>query len=311
MPGNRTHPHPGEGQGSEVLRLQGDQQGDLRDLRRENAETHAMATRTHNAVTTLAASIKDVVTRQEKYERGLNLNSFVAYVLFTVLLGGGFFLLYRSRAGRLVMERDQALRERSLALDEAGEVKKKLAARDDAERKARDFWQLLSSGKKAEAIGRYPEVAHEPLTPVEAQVFQQAVARARAEMVDAGHAEGLEAFRTQQWRRASLALKRALAYEDEGPRAAQMRYSYGVALAKQGDYSEAQRQLELALAGGAERTVGQDARFVLATSLEMLRQLERAREEFDKFATGHPTHPLSGVARRKSSELASRLVRKP
>jgi tetratricopeptide (TPR) repeat protein len=270
-----------------------------------------MATRTHNAVSTLAASVKDVVTRQERYERGLNLNSLVAYVLFTVLLGGGFFLLYRSRAGRLVMERDQAIRERGLALDEAGEVKKKLAARDEAERKARDFWQLLSSGKKAEAISRYPDVSHEPLTPVEVQVFQQAVARARAEMVDAGHAEGLEAFRNQQWKRASLALKRALAYEDEGPRAAQMRYSYGVALAKQGDYSEAQRQLELALAGGAERTVGTDARYVLASALEMLRQLDRAREEYDRFATGHPGHALALAARRKASELAARLARKP
>src|SRR6266568_3187351 len=68
-----------------------------------------IATRTHNAVATLAASLKEVVTRQQKYERGLNLNSFVAYLLFTVLLGGGFALLYRSRAGR---DRRRGLRRR-------------------------------------------------------------------------------------------------------------------------------------------------------------------------------------------------------
>src|SRR5262245_24942468 len=64
---------------------------DLRDVRRDVAEAHAIAIRIHNVVATLAASVKDVIHRQDRYDRGLNLNSFVAYVLFTVLLGGGFF----------------------------------------------------------------------------------------------------------------------------------------------------------------------------------------------------------------------------
>jgi len=284
---------------------------DLRDTRRDLAEVHAVATRTNNAVLTLAASLKEVVQRQDRYERGLNLNSFVAYVLFTVLLGGGFFLLYRSRADRLVRERDLALRQRAVADEEADRARKALAGREEAERRARDFWQLLAGGRKAEAIAGYPEIAHEPLTPVEAQVFQEAVARARAELVDAGWAEGLEAYRAGQWKRAAGAFKRALAYEEEGPRAAQMRYYHGIALHKQGDYAEAARQLEQAVAGGAERTVGPDARFYLASALEMLRQDDRARAEFEKFAAAHPSNPLEGVARRKAREIALRAARAP
>src|SRR5687768_8661224 len=98
----------------------------LADLRRDIAEAHAVATRTHTAVNTLASSLKDVVTRQDKYERGLNLNSFVAYVLFTLLLGSGFYLLYQSRAEVLLAERDAALRIRSEAVAEAAAARAKL-----------------------------------------------------------------------------------------------------------------------------------------------------------------------------------------
>ncbi len=278
----------------------------MRDLRREVAESHAVAVRTSNAVTTLAASLKEVISRQSRYDRGLNLNSFVAYVLFTALLGAGFFMLYRTRADQLVTERDQALRGQKSAIDEAQSARAELARRDAAEKKALEYWQLIAGGKREDAITRYPEVLHERLTPVETQVFEQSLTRARAEIVDAGYAEGLEAFQGSQWKRASQALKKALSYEEEGPRAAQMHYYYGVSVHKQGDYAEAARQLELAIAGGAERSVGPDARYYLAGAYEQLRQFDRARTEYDRFANAHGLNPWAPTARRKSLEMAQK-----
>jgi TolA-binding protein len=272
--------------------------------RQDVADVHAIATRTHNAVATLAASLKDVVTRQERYERGLNLNSFVAYLLFTVLLGGGFYLLYRSRAGQLAVERDEALRHEHDARTEAEAARRDLVAREEGTRKAQAFWQLLRDGKKADAIGQWADVQKEKLSPVEQAVFQEGVARARTEIVDAGYAAGVEAVKGEQWKRATTELKRALSYEEEGPRAAQMRYYYGVALLKQGDYLEAVRQLDAAITGGAERTVGADARFHLANALELGRQLDRARAEYLKFADVHSAHPWANLARRKAAEIA-------
>src|SRR3989304_1198738 len=110
---------------------------DLRATRRDPAAVHPGATRTHHTVLTLAAALKEVVQRQDRYERGLNLNSFVAYVLFTVLLGGGFFLLYRSRADRLVRERGLALRQRAVADEEADRARKALAGPAEAPRRGR------------------------------------------------------------------------------------------------------------------------------------------------------------------------------
>src|SRR5687767_6445692 len=98
----------------------------LADLRRDVAEAHAITTRTHNALTTLATTLKDIVARQDRYERGLNLNSFVAYTLFTVLLGGGFYMLYRSRAENLLGDREQALKVRAEALAETERMRKEM-----------------------------------------------------------------------------------------------------------------------------------------------------------------------------------------
>ncbi len=279
---------------------------ELKEIRRELSETHGMATRTHNAVANLVGSLKEVIGAKERYDRGLNLNSFVAYLLFTVLLGGGFYLLYRSRAGRLVSERDAAVARRDRAVQEQKKDRDTLDRREEAARKAADFYQLLRDGKRVEAIRRHPEVRTLALSEVERRVFEDGVERARQEIVADGWSQGKAAFDTQNWKRAASELKLALSYQEEGPEAAKVRYYYGVALHKQGDYQEAAKQLDLAIGGGAERTVGADARFFLAGALEMLRQLERANSEYLRFAEGHPQHPLYWTARRKAREITER-----
>jgi tetratricopeptide (TPR) repeat protein len=209
-------------------------------------------------------------------------------------------MLYRTRADQLVTERDQALRAQKAAVDEAQTARAELATRDAAEKKALEYWTLVTGGKREEAILRYPEVLHERLSPVEKQVFDQSIVRARAEIVDAAYAEGLEAFQGSQWKRASAAFKKALGFEDEGPRAAQMHYYYGVSVHKQGDYAEAARQLELAIAGGA--------RYYLAGAYEQLRQFDKARTEYDRFANAHSLNPWAQTARRKSFEMGQKLA---
>jgi TolA-binding protein len=272
------------------------------DLRREIAEAQALAARTHAAVTTLTATLKDLVTRQDRYERGLNLNSFVAYVLFTVLLGTGFYLLYRSRAEALVGDRDAALRARGEAVAGAAAARAELEEREAGARKAAELWALLQEGRRSDLIARMPELAGARVSPVERQVLEQGALRARAELVDASFAAGLDAAKAQQWKRAATELSRALTFEDQGPRAIQMRYHYGVALLKQGDAEEALKQLEAALAGG-EKVGGPEARFHLAAALEATKQLDRARAEYVAFSQGNWYHPLAPVARRRAAEI--------
>jgi hypothetical protein len=173
----------------------------IADLRRDVAEAHAITTRTHNALTTLATTLKEIVARQDRYERGLNLNSFVAYTLFTVLLGAGFYMLYSARAENLLADREQALRVRAEAVAETERARRELAARQLGSKKAEELWGLLAEGKRAEMMARLPEIAAFQMSPVEKQVLEQGAARARAEMTDASFAAGVDAVRGQQWKR--------------------------------------------------------------------------------------------------------------
>ena len=67
----------------------------------------------------LAESVGKLVISQRRRERWLNVNSFGAYLLFTLVLGGAFLTLYRSRAKDLVHGRNAAVGERDTARSRA------------------------------------------------------------------------------------------------------------------------------------------------------------------------------------------------
>lgn len=261
------------------------------------------------SLTSLADSVGKVVANAKRGERRVSLNSFVAYCLFTVLLGGGFFMLYQSRASKLVGERDHAVQARDAARQKVAELQDKVSSSEKARIAAYEYWKLLRDGKRSEAISRYSTVELSNLSPTERELFSAGVKKARAEMVDAGYLSGLDAYRRNNFAKATTDMRRALAYEAEGSRAAQMRYYLGVAQHKMGKHGEAVRQLELALAGGVKRAGISDARFYLAAALEQRGDLEEARAQYVKFASAHPKHPLSIAARRKSATLARKATR--
>lgn len=283
--------------------------GEVDGLRVRLDDQAAVLRRTHAVVTGLAESLGRVVASQRRRERGLNLNSFVAYMLFTLLLGGGFFMLYSTRAGALVEARNEAVKARDTAREQARTLTDDIAARDAAEAAALEYYGLLREKRHAEAVARYAEIERLQLSPTEAALFGEGVEQAKGELVDAGYLAGLDAYRAGELDRAVSELRTALAYEDAGPRAAQMRYYLGVSLHKQGSYQDAVRQLELAIAGRVEQSGGVDVRFYLAAALERLGELEQARVEYDRFASAHPRTPLAVSARRRAAQLSRKIVR--
>ena len=277
------------------------------DALRRRLDDQAMVLRkTQQGVTELAESVGRVVTAQRRRERWVSVNSFVAYVLFTLVLGGAFLALYRARAGELVRNRDSAVAERDLARARAKTLDDQLAARTSGAARAFDYYQLLQSGKRTDAVTRYPELASTELTATERAVFEQGHKKAREEIIDAGYLTGLDAARAGEHAKAIGELRRALAYEEEGPRAAQMRYYLGVALVKTGAAKDARHELELALAGRVEQSGAVDARYYLASALETLGELDAARTEYDRFASAAPQSPLAVGARRKAMAIARR-----
>lgn len=277
---------------------------DLDGLRRRLDDHGAVLRKTQQGLAELAESVARVVTAQRGRDRWMSVNSFVAYLLFTAILGGAMLVLYRSRAGELVRSRDSAVAERDLARARAKTLDDQLVARSTGAEHAFAYYQLVTAGKRTEAVARYGELDQALLTATERAVFEQAHKQAREEIIDAGYLTGLDAARAGDHAKAISELRRALAYEDEGPRAAQMRYFLGVALVKTGAAKDARHELELALAGRVEQAGAADARYYLATALEAAGDVEAARKEYDKFASAAAQHPLAVAARRKAMALA-------
>ncbi|MBK9032764.1 MAG: tetratricopeptide repeat protein [Myxococcales bacterium] len=281
-----------------------DLRADLDGLRRRLDDHGTVLRKSQQGLAELAESVARVVTLQRGRDRWVSVNSFVAYLLFTAILGGAMLVLYRSRAGELVRARDSAVAERDLARARAKTLDDQLVARTTGADHAFEYYQLVTAGKRTEAVARYGELDQALLTATERAVFEQAHKQAREEIIDAGYLTGLDAARAGDHAKAISELRRALAYEDEGPRAAQMRYFLGVALVKTGAAKEARHELELALAGRVEQAGATDARYYLASALEAAGDLEAARKEYDKFASAAAQHPLAVAARRKAMALA-------
>jgi tetratricopeptide (TPR) repeat protein len=280
---------------------------ELEGLRRKVDDNAALIRRNQLAMSELADSVGKLVAQQRRRERSFTLSSFVAYLLFTVLLGGGVLLLYQSRADDLVSARRRAEDDLSIVKAKIVDLEADMKARDDAAAIAHGYWQLLKEEDHHDkAIAQFREVEAAALTPTERELFAEREKQARAEIVNAGYLAGLDAFRAGKHGDAIPALRGALGYEEEGPRAAQMRYYLGVALVKTKAFDEGARQLELSLVGRIDDSGVVDARYWLAVALEKLERLDEARAEYDKFATAQPQHPLSVGARRKSAELARR-----
>lgn len=271
-------------------------------LRRRLDEQGDTLRRTERHVRSLSDSIGQLVAGQRKRERAISLNSFIAYLVFTVLLGGGFFALYRARSADLVSDRNAAAAERDQARTQAQTTAAELAARDQAAAKAHELYATLRDGEPAEAITGFAALDLESLTPTERDVFTEAVARARAGIVDAGYLAGLDAYQAGDDARAIDELSRALAYASDRERVPTMRYYLGRAHLRAEQNDQAVRQLELALAGSVEDTLP-DARYHFAEALMAAGDAERARLEFDQFVAANPSSPLAWQARRTAAQL--------
>ena len=277
---------------------------DLADLGRRVEEQAVLTRKTQGQLVSLADSVAQVVSRQRRADRRVSLNSFVAYLLFTILLGGGFFVLYQSRIDPYIDQRDQAIAQLEDAQERVAQVEGEIKNRKDADQAAYEFYQLVRANKRDKVVSTYGQVDQASLTPTERALFADAVDRARSEIVDAGYLTGLDAFRRRNYDVAVTELRRGLAYQAEGARAAEMRYHLGVALYKKGDPEEAASVLTLALAGRVEQAGFTDTRFYLAAALEQLGRYAEARTEYDRFASEYPQSPLAPAARHKSAQLA-------
>lgn len=272
----------------------------LEGLRRRLDDQAALGRKTAAQVTQLADSIAALVAQQRRRSLWLNVNSFVAYLMFTILCGAGCYLLYRSRAHELAAAHDQAIGERDAAVRHADEATVRAVAREAADNKAWEVYQLLEAGKRGEAIAKLEALRDQPLSKTERAVLAARVHETQVMEVEAALKGAMAAFKAGRPGEVIRPLEAALTGEPPGARAATIHYYLGVAYART-ELDKAASHLQAAIAGDVDQD---DARFQLASVLDRSGAYAQARAEYDRFATAHPQSPLAVFAMRRSGTLA-------
>jgi tetratricopeptide (TPR) repeat protein len=272
----------------------------LEGLRRRLDDQAALGRKTAAQVTQLAESIAGLVAQQRRRSLWLNVNSFVAYLMFTMLCGAGCYLLYRSRAHELTIARDQAVGERDAAVRHADDATVRAVAREAADNKAWEVYQLLEAGKRGEAIAKLDALREQPLSKTERAVLAARVHDTQVMEVEAALKAAVAAFKAGRPGDVIRPLEAALTGEPPGPRAATIHYYLGVAYART-ELDKAIAHLQAAIAGDVDQD---DARFQLASVLDRSGAYAQARAEYDRFATAHPQSQLAMFAMRRSATLA-------
>jgi tetratricopeptide (TPR) repeat protein len=273
----------------------------LENLRRRLEDQAVQGRRTQQQVSQLAESIGALVEAQRRRSRWLNLNSFVAYLIFTMLCGAGFYFLYQSRADVLARARDAAQREREGAVRRADEAAARLAAREQADGRAWEVYQLLEAGKRAEAERKLAGLAELPLSRTERAILAARAHETQVMAVEAALKAAAASFKTGRHGDVIAPLEAAIASDPTGARSALARYYLGVAYAKGNQLEKAIGHLQAAVDGGATQD---DARFQLASALDRGGAFARARAEYERYATAHPQSPLAVFAMRRAATLA-------
>jgi tetratricopeptide (TPR) repeat protein len=271
----------------------------LEGLRRRLDDQAAQGRKTAAQVTQLAESIAALVEQQRRRSLWLNVNSFVAYLMFTVLCAAGCYLLYRSRAHELIAARDRAVGERATAVRTADDATVRAVAREAADNKAWEVYQLLEAGKRAEAVTKLEALRDQPLSKTERAVLAARVHDTQVMEVDAALKAAVAAFKAGRPGDVIRPLEAALTGEPPGSRAATIHYYLGVAYART-ELDKAIAHLQAAIAGDVDQD---DARFQLASVLDRSGAWAQARAEYDRFATAHPQSQLAVFAMRRSATL--------
>src|SRR5262249_2265392 len=157
---------------------------------------------------------------------------------------------YRSRAHELTVVHDQALRERDAAVRRADDALARAVAREAADNKAWEVYQLLELGQRSEAGAQLAALRDQPLSTTEGAVLAARIHDSQVTEVDAALKAAAAAWKAG--RPGDIkSLETALAGEPPGTRAGMLHYYLGVAYART-DLDKATSHLQAAIAGDVD-----------------------------------------------------------
>jgi len=282
---------------------------EIREIKKEIIESRGLIIKTNNLTNALAADIKSIGKRQAGYERRFNWNSAVAYAIFATLSFVGLKLWSDVRIREIEGETRELEREARELRHDLTEETRRAEARERAEGKAAQFYDLIRQQKRAEVVERYEQVRTERLSRAEAAFFRDTVDRFRLDLSVAAYQAGLDLMRTGRYAEASDAFQESIRLKEEAAHIPAVKYNLARSLARLGRQGEAIVLAQAVIDQTVDRELQDDGAFLLAQCAEDLGNIDDARNALRMIGRRWPRSQLALDARRHLGELNLRVLR--
>ncbi|QQR91234.1 MAG: tetratricopeptide repeat protein [Myxococcales bacterium] len=279
---------------------------EIREIKKEIIESRGLIIKTNNLTSSLAADIKSIAKRQASDERRSFWNSAVAYILFAALSFIALKLLSDARINEIESEQASVVKNSEATKRQLADLSKKLERRSRAEQHALEFYGLIRSSKREEAIHRYETLKNEPLSPTEEKFFDAQVRKFRHELARTNYQEGLNLLGNGRYAEGAEALKTALKLDEHGPDALAIRFELARAMQKLNQTAEAVVLVQTVLEDEEGKALHDDALWLLSHCYESLGHLDDAVGSLRKLLRKFPRSEFAASARRRLGVLANR-----
>lgn len=269
----------------------------LDSLQKELIEARNQAIKTDNLVKNLSADIKLIAKAQDGYHRKYLFNSAVAYVVFSVLIFTGLFMVFRTQTKAYEDEVEHYRIRNEQLQDELDVAQTDLDRRRRSEDQAYAFFELIQSGRSDEVVEQFPQVQSELTDRAMVELLRDRVAEINYTLADEAYREGLGHVNAERWSDARDAFLDSLNHIERTPWAPELHLNLGLALYSLEDFEGALHYLDQGLASQElDEAHAAKARFHRGLCLESTGRLGEAIDAFRAFREHHETHRLSGRA---------------
>src|SRR5271166_695742 len=187
---------------------------ELREIKREIIESRGLVIKTNNLTNALSADIKSIAKRQQGYERRLAWNSATAYVVFVVVVFAALKFAVDARVDAIDATSKHLRDENGRLKQDLDEIRQREAERNAAELEAAKFFDLVKENRRVDIIRGWDAMKSKPLTKSEAQLFAEAVRKARVDQATQLYLQGLDSARLQRWQEAAATFEESLHFDD-------------------------------------------------------------------------------------------------
>ena len=277
---------------------------EINRLKKEVVDAHNMSIKTDTNMHNLYAEMKRITDNQQMMFRSNRFHSWVAYVLFVVIIGTAAILVANAHANSL-RDRNNGLQATVDTLQ--AEVTKLTKNREEykaAEVQAWALWQALKEGNRKDAIRQYQQMNRAPLGKTLLAMFDRELAVMKVAAAESHYKEGVNLYRVGNYTNAVRELKAALELAPDFPNATMAHYYLGFTYFKLKKSGETIAELELAVKDAPEAAESPRARYTIGLAMEMGGNKEEAMHYYKQAVKVRGKNPYRKRMWERISDLA-------